>query len=99
MLKFTLKVVEFGEYIKKENIRRDRETFNQYVYFIRENIYDKLYETIGKNNWEKIYINILCEIVLFYILQQKQEHIDKGHKGNTRYFKRRESIRNSQRPD
>ena len=52
--KFTLKVVEFGEYIKKENIRRDRETFNQYVYFIRENIYDKLYETIGKNNWEKI---------------------------------------------
>ena len=75
--KFTLKVVEIGEYIKKENIRRDRETFNQYVYFIRENIYDKLYETIGKNNWEKIYINILCEVVLFYILQQKQEHIDK----------------------
>lgn len=75
--KFTLKIEEFGEYIKKENIGSVRDTFSKYVYFIRENIYDKLYENIGRNNWEKIYINILCEIVLFYILQQKREYIDK----------------------
>lgn len=75
---FTLNVVRFGEYIRKTNISGSWQTFDDYVYFIRENIYDKLYETIGKNNWEKIYINILCEIILFYILQQKQECIDKA---------------------
>lgn len=83
--KFKLNVVEFGEYIRKH--RGSWETFDGYVYFIRENIYGKLCETIGKNNWEKFYINILCEIVLFYILQQKQECIDKAESETRSDFK------------
>lgn len=90
---FTLNVVEFGEYIRKNTISGNRQTFDAYVYFIKENIYDKLYETIGKNNWEKIYINILCEIVLFYILQQKQECIDKAASETGNDFKSEKAYR------
>ena len=35
------------------------------IYFIRKNIYEKIIGNLSKNNWEKVYANILCEIVMF----------------------------------
>ncbi len=65
MKDFKLSITEFGEYIKfKERFIRLSQ-FDQTVMFIRKNIYEYIALNFGKNYWGKIYVNILCEIVLF----------------------------------
>lgn len=65
MKDFELKIVEFGEYIKfEENLFR-RSPFDQTVFFIRKNIYEHIENHFKKNHWEQMYLNILCEIILF----------------------------------
>ena len=60
-----MKIVEFGEYVKYQKSFPIQNPFEQTVIFIRKNIYEHLMEVIKPNYWEHIYVNILCEIVLF----------------------------------
>ncbi|MBT9779623.1 AAA family ATPase, partial [Clostridium sp. MCC353] len=65
MSDFQLSITEFGEYTK---CRRDffkQSPFDQTVIFIRKNIYEHLHQKFSQGYWGQIYINILCEIVLF----------------------------------
>lgn len=65
MQDFKLNIIEFGEYIKFEKDLLKQSPFNQTVLFIRKNIYEHIESHIKKNHWEQMYLNILCEIVLF----------------------------------
>ncbi|MHC1683155.1 MAG: AAA family ATPase [Clostridiaceae bacterium] len=65
MKDFKLNITEFGEYIKFQKDFLRQSSFNQTVMFIRKNIYDHIESHLKKNHWEQMYLNILCEIVLF----------------------------------
>lgn len=65
MRDFRLNIIEFGEYIKYHRKIDTLSPFDQSVMFIRKNIYEHLLEKFKTNHWEQIYLNILCEIVLF----------------------------------
>lgn len=65
MREFELKITEFGEYIKFRKNFLGQSPFDQTVMFIRKNIYEFLMDKFKNNHWEQIYLNILCEIVLF----------------------------------
>lgn len=65
MKEFKLNVTEFGDYIKFGKRLLKQSPFDQTVMFIRKNIYEHLAERFKGNQWEEIYLNILCEIVLF----------------------------------
>jgi len=65
MKDFKLNITEFGEYIKFQENFFGQSPFNQAVMFIRKNIYENIESHFKKNHWEKMYLNILCEIVLF----------------------------------
>lgn len=62
---FKLNITEFGEYIKFQEDFFRQSPFNQTVMFIRKNIYEYLVDKFEKNYWQQMYLNILCEIVLF----------------------------------
>lgn len=62
---FQLSVVPFGKYILEQQKFGMMSQFDKSIYFIRKNIYEKIIGNLSKNNWEKIYANILCEIVMF----------------------------------
>jgi predicted ATPase len=62
---FKLSITEFGEYIKFQENYVDLSQFDQTVYFIRKNIYEHIACKFKRDHWQQIYVNILCEIVLF----------------------------------
>lgn len=65
MKDFELRITEFGEYIKSKKDFYKQSPFNQAVIFIRKNIYEHLVGYFKKYHWEQMYLNILCEIVLY----------------------------------
>lgn len=65
MNSFKLDITEFGEYIKFKEDFLKQSPFNQTVMFIRKNIYEHLVDKFKKYHWQQMYLNILCEIVLF----------------------------------
>lgn len=65
MKDFRLRITEFGEYIRFCNNAAILSTFDKRVMFIRKNIYEHFPKRFQKNAWKHIYINVLCEIVLF----------------------------------
>ena len=64
---FKLSITEFGEYIKYQSPENfiNLSQFDQTVYFIRKNIYEHIAVKFKSDPWGQIYVNILCEIVLF----------------------------------
>lgn len=62
---FKLNITEFGEYIKFQEDFFRQSPFNQAVMFIRKNIYEYLVDKFKKNYWQQMYLNVICEIVLF----------------------------------
>ena len=65
MKDFKLNITEFGEYVRNPKGFLKQSPFDQTVIFIRKNIYEHLIDRFKKNHWEQIYLNVLCEIVLF----------------------------------
>lgn len=65
MKDFKLNITEFGEYIKFQEDFFRQSPFNQAVMFIRKNIYEYLVDKFKKNYWQQMYLNVICEIVLF----------------------------------
>lgn len=65
MKDFKLNITQFGEYIKFQEDFFRQSQFNQTVLFIRKNIYEHLVDKFKKDHWQQMYLNILCEIVLF----------------------------------
>lgn len=65
MKDFKLSITEFGEYIKFQEDFLRQSPFNQTVMFIRKNIYEHIAGNFKAYHWEQMYLNILCEIVLF----------------------------------
>lgn len=65
MQDFKLNIIDFGNYIKFEKDLLKQSSFDQTVLFIRKNIYENIECHLKKNHWEQMYLNILCEIVLF----------------------------------
>lgn len=62
---FKFSITEFAEYIKFQENYINLSQFDQAVYFIRKNIYEHIAGNFRRDHWEQIYVNILCEIVLF----------------------------------
>ena len=76
---FKIKITEFGHYIKFKKGYIGLSKIDQYVMFIRENIYEKIISEYGKYHWDHMYVNIICEIALFVSLTfeldfKKMEH-------------------------
>ncbi|QXE19305.1 AAA family ATPase [Clostridium sp. 001] len=65
MKNFKLNITEFGEYIKFQENFFGQSPFNQAVMFIRRYIYEHIKRYFKENHWQQMYLNILCEIVLF----------------------------------
>ncbi|WP_123054473.1 AAA family ATPase [Clostridium sp. JN-1] len=65
MKDFKLNITEFGEYVKFQENFFGQSPFNQAVMFIRRCIYDHIKRYFKENHWQQMYLNILCEIVLF----------------------------------
>lgn len=63
--KFALSIESFGDYTLNFQKFGMMNEYDKSVYFIRKNIYEHIIQNLSRNNWEKIYANILCEIVLF----------------------------------
>lgn len=70
MQDFKINITEFGQYIKyKEQVaKRSFSKMDWNVKFVRNNIYENIIHHDENNLWYKIYVNIICEIVLFLCL-------------------------------
>lgn len=75
MRDFKLSIIEFGEYIKFQENYINLSQFDQTVYFIRKNIYEHIAGNFKKNHWEQIYVNILCEIVMFLNMSEDYKNV------------------------
>lgn len=75
--KFNLSVVPFGEYILNQRSFVKMSKYDKSICFIRKNIYENIIIKLSKNNWEKIYVNFLCEIVMFLnVFNEDYKHVD-----------------------
>lgn len=75
--KFNLSVVPFGEYILNQRSFVKMSEYDKSICFIRKNIYENIIIKLSKNNWEKIYVNFLCEIVMFLnVFNGDYKHVD-----------------------
>lgn len=63
---FKLEITEFGEYAKFQKNFLRQSGFDQTVMFIRQNIYENIKDRFKSNHWEQLYLNIICEMVLFF---------------------------------
>lgn len=63
--KFEITIIEFGEYTENYKWNNSLSQFDKLVLFIRDNFYKPVAVYFENNLWKQIYLNILCEIILF----------------------------------
>lgn len=68
---FEVRITEFGEYVKFETDFFHLNPFDQMVLFVRWHFYDPMSQFFCGNIWERMFLNIVCEIVLFTNLLKK----------------------------
>lgn len=77
MKDFKIIITEFGQYIKNNKNFNSAGQFDKAVMFIRSHIYEHIIGNFKNSNWEQMYVNILCEIVLFLnMFNSEDKHVD-----------------------
>lgn len=69
MKDFKIKITQFGQYIEEEKIRNTLNKMDVIVKLVKNNICKSIIDANKNYYWEEIYVNVICEIALFMIMQ------------------------------